>query len=308
LAELSFDELYDIDAEAIIAWRSVPLTGDVAKLRDRGAAWARATLARAASFERFRMNDQFSRLMFDVLLAAKLPIAPEWEKLIPFMPIKDLKPILNALPRGRHDVALPLIAAKAPDPIAFLLAFVRQYPSRSIFESILRLADERGMSLRKIAPILESAARRDATLLALVQQGKKTKTPLLTLVVTQKLAPKKPSELTPLQRRQLEDAFARNDDKPTTHKLTTKVLLGPGEWETTGSVRGMLRITELAHPPKKPAYTVFEYLGDGGMVYEAGTTHVVASIAQGGLECDDAVLSDAIAAALAGVARGASRG
>jgi hypothetical protein len=49
----------------------------------------------------------------------------------------------------------------------------------------------------------------------------------------------------------------------------------------------------------RPVYDVWEYMGDSGTIFEAGTTKVVAEIVQAHLECGDATLRAQLRGALA---------
>lgn len=55
---------------------------------------------------------------------------------------------------------------------------------------------------------------------------------------------------------------------------------------------------ELADAKGKHAYDAYTYAGDSGTIFKAGTTTVVAEIVQGGIECKNEALGDALNAAL----------
>jgi hypothetical protein len=97
--------------------------------------------------------------------------------------------------------------------------------------------------------------------------------------------PKIPSDLTPLQQKQLVAAGKLY------HGETASVeALMDEETGGEGSFAGCLEVREIVDEAGNPAYTSFFYMGDSGTVFEAGGTKVVAEIIQCGLECDNATL------------------
>lgn len=60
------------------------------------------------------------------------------------------------------------------------------------------------------------------------------------------------------------------------------------------SLRHGLTLREVADAKGAHVYDLWEYMGDSGCLFRAGTTKVVAEIVQGSAQCDDAALSDAV--------------
>lgn len=85
-------------------------------------------------------------------------------------------------------------------------------------------------------------------------------------------------DLSPLQREQLRRAGALYDGED----LAPSRRLAPGDPED-GSLLGQLELVAILGPDGKVAYDAV-VIGDGGTVFDAGTTNEVATIAQGHVE------------------------
>lgn len=104
------------------------------------------------------------------------------------------------------------------------------------------------------------------------------------------LPPNVVTDLTPLEKKQLEAAGKAYDGK----KLSAERRLSKDKNDEQ-SFRQFFEIRDVADTKtKKPAFTIMLYQADSGTVFKAGTTKEVAGIAQDSLECSDAALREAL--------------
>jgi hypothetical protein len=239
--------------------------------------------------------------MFAALMAAKVPLSPAWDLLVPAGTKPDelalLRRIAKALPDARRGPALaraiqPLWGAHS---VELGLALLDDFPSRELAESVLGEADDAGaMSRRDVIKALEKVGKRHPVVAAVVAPvSRKQKPPL----VLHALAGKKPravSDLGPLEQKQLVAAGKRFDGKA----LPASTRLSKDKAHEEVSFAGLFEIREIVDAKDKPAYTALLYAGDSGTIFAAGSTRAVASVIQFGIECDDERLAEALHLAL----------
>lgn len=95
------------------------------------------------------------------------------------------------------------------------------------------------------------------------------------------------------QQSQVEKAGKLYDGKalPAARRVST-------DMQDEHNFAGTLEVRAIADAKGKLAYDAYTYNGDSGTVFKAGTTTVVAEIVQGGMECQNEALGDALEAAL----------
>lgn len=95
-------------------------------------------------------------------------------------------------------------------------------------------------------------------------------------------------DLSEIERKQLELAGKLYDGLELTaeQRLDAK----PSEELEEASFHGMVELGSIVDEAGQPAYDVWQYMGDSGTIFQAGTTEEVACIIQGGLECQDRAL------------------
>ena len=119
---------------------------------------------------------------------------------------------------------------------------IQDFPSAQLFTATIELNKKLGRALRLLTPTLEKAAGKDQALKDVIARALKGKKKPRAFKVTQYLAPSFAKDLTAHQRKLLEKAANGLEGR---HGLTAEQLLGNGYFETTGSLRGLLEITEL---------------------------------------------------------------
>jgi hypothetical protein len=250
--------------------------------------------------------------IFAALMAAKVPLTPAWDRLVPGgarpAEIALMKRIAKALPEARRGAAL----ATAIQPlhgghcVEVGLALLADFPSRELTESILERAktdDTGGRSRREVVKALETIARTHDVVAAVVKPVAKKQRPLLVLRALSRTKPRAVAALTPLQQKQLVAAGKRYDGKA----LPASTRLSREKAHEEVSFGGLFEIVDLADGSGKVAYTALRYAVDSGTVFAAGTTRVVADIIQFGLECEDDRLREALELALRQKPKGAKR-
>ncbi len=285
--------VYDIDAQTLFR-HGLRLVDDL----DLGCSrWAVEEADRLSAQGR-RAPEEIRWVVFLALVRAKVPIEPRWDVLLPVLfGAKDWAfECAAAIPTSRRGPALSA-ALRASHPnyaLTAALDLLERFPSREILEAYFDISKSIGHAPRVDLPRLEKVAAKHPDVRVELDARMKRKVALLKLHVTDDFAPMGVSELSVLQKKQLVRVGTLYDGR----KLDAEARIGDGEWETTGTFRGMLTITELADEAGKPRVTVFECLADSGTLFRAGTTKVVAQIIQCGLECEDTRLHEALYVAL----------
>jgi len=180
--------------------------------------------------------------------------------------------LVSALTRDRYgDEATFEILASLPSVAAALVPFVLGqdcWGSLPVPKRIRRLK-ELGKTLVDVKTALAAAtAERPAD---------------LALAVTKRASPKVELELTPLQKKQLASAIKAYGQVEAWQRA-------PSDW--------FLSILEVSDGGGHLLYEVFDIMSDSGTVFRAGTCEEVAAIIQGGVQCGDRALGEALAVSL----------
>jgi hypothetical protein len=283
---------YDLDVDDIFHQGGVRLVEDLGRSPDKGKKWAtRALDAAAAALASPRVVDglvwspssEYRLVAFEAIARSKAPIKREWEAMLPIVeaPYATAKRITMALDRTRRDdiVATALRAGHPNLAMTRAMELVVDFPSRPLFEAIFDLCEKVERPVRRVLPDLKKAAGKNQELRELVDARMRGKPKPLALAVVRRITVRKDDELTKVQRTQLRAARRQYGD------------------EMESLAECPVSITELARSDGAAAYAIFEIMGDSGCVFEAGTTKIVATIVQRGVECDDARLREAFALA-----------
>jgi hypothetical protein len=239
--------------------------------------------------------------IFATLLAAKIPLAPAWDGLVPGgarpAEIALLRRIAKALPETRRGPALtralqPLWGAHFVEAALVLLA---DFPSRELAEGVLERADDAGaMSKREVLKALAALGKKHAIVAEVVTPAAKKQKPLLVLRAKPAQKPRDLSALTLLQQKQLVTAGKRYDGKA----LPAATRLSREKKHEEVSFAGLFEIIDLVDASGKPKFTALRYAVDSGTIFAAGTTRAVAAIIQFGIECEEEQLHEALTLAL----------
>jgi hypothetical protein len=283
---------YSIDPDYL----PTPEPKDVAAaLRDRGARWATEQLdLAAAAFAAlarmqpgWRPSDGFVIFAFEIALGAEVPLAPAWDAILPIVRAKLALAarLIRALPAERRDrvTAAALRHGHPNYAMNRSVELAAQFPSVPLFEVIFELCEKVERSVRKVLPALHKAAARSKNRVALkafLDARMRGKPKPEALTITRRFSPKSPGELDKAQREQLAAALERYDGSS----------IGDDD-ELFAD--GLSTFSELARADGSLAYTRVDLYGDSGAVFLEDTVEAVASIIQGGLECE-ATLREAL--------------
>lgn len=222
--------------------------------------------------------------VFADLVQAGSP-APEFDALLP-VPTQDAQlaeavRLVEALPAERR---LPAILASLErstptDAARAGVVWLAHLPDRRIAD----LALERSKDSDIMRPSKVRAALADL--------GITPSQPAPTVHRGASLRPTAPSDLSPLQTEQLLAAARGHDGK----SVPIEKRFGPDDGSET-SFGTTIEVSTVTADLR--TFDIVQFAGDAGSVFEGGTTTELASIVQGGLECDDPQLADLIGAAL----------
>jgi hypothetical protein len=270
------------------------------------AAWAREQAERLLALPA-REGRRLRFVVFPALVRAKVPIDERFETLLPFELNPNLRnsydgiirECLAAIPDDRRERAVMASLAKETpaDRAAISWSMLEDLPYRGVAE--IALAAATAQSLPKMLERLERlgeahAAIRDVLSAYREKRSKKAKVPALECGPT--FEPASASELTPMQRKQLE-AFGKAYDGQA---LSAKDRLSPTGGVDDGTFKGFLEIVGIVEKGKgRLAYDAFLMI-DSGSIFVAGTTEEIGAFIQGSLdECRDPELFEALEKAFA---------
>lgn len=235
--------------------------------------------------------------VFAALLAAKIPIEPRWDVLLPVAfhdrddaQCEKLVPwmldALRAIPEPRRDAAI--VGALENEKLSVIRngrRVLTVWPSAKVVATMLKHAS----TPRKLAASLREERPALARVLDALLEGRKPPVVLRRGAVREITSPK---GLTPLEREQIAIAGRRWDGQ----RLDVGARLGKSADAEAALVS--LERTELCAESGKVVYEAYTHSGDSGTVFAAGTKRAVASIVQTCVECSNDALREAIEVAL----------
>ncbi len=225
--------------------------------------------------------------IFVALVRAGVAIEPRWDALLPVgtkgrgLRGATMKECLAAIPEERRMKALVASLAACPADGGAWPAFetLSLYPAKEI---IAWLHESKivpnNVGLTKDLKALAKKNKRIADALAAGARGGPVAA-LLTSISIEK--PRQLAALSNIQQKQLRAAGKAYDGKD----LGAALRMATGQSET--SLRSTLEIRALADASKKHVYDAFLYEGDSGVIFQAGTTKVVAQVVQGSVAHKD---------------------
>lgn len=265
---------------------------------------ARDILTEIASAKWYRARNELCWVVFLGLVRSKTPIDPTLRVLLPVPTHADhrkasdecLAAIADAdrLPAMIH--ALGARTQLGGGIVVGGLLWLERYPDPALAAKVLEVSKTSElMPPSKVRPVIAKLAQKHPALAGGLAKGP----PPLSLGKAR--APKSPKDLSPMETKQLLAAAKAHDGK----KATIGQRFGPDD----GTETSLGKTIELATITAggKPKYDVFQFAGDAGSVFAHGTTREVASIVQGGIECEDADLFVALSAVLPSTRRPARK-
>lgn len=272
----------------------------VASLRNEGKTWAPAYadqwLAVRAAGEGKTSPPLWPML---AMVRAKLKIEQRWEVLMPVGLHTTTREILEALPANRRGPTFllglqqmghpgwALNAAKVLLPVA---------PDAGVMAYALECIKSSIGAERAHLDALAKAAKGHPELIALVDAVRDNRPPVIALTTTALRDVAKEgaaARFSKIDEAQLLAAGRAYFGKKV--PLSRLLSLNPNDEQ---SLRAVLSYRALADAKGKHVHDVWEYAGDSGSMFRAGTTEEVAAVTQGDVECDDAALKDALEMAL----------
>lgn len=238
--------------------------------------------------------NQVCWVIFTELLRTGTPITPELERLLPVPQhvdhLPEAKACLDAIPEERRMPALvaSLHRVDATQTVHGGLAWLAMFPDAELVPLILaRSKDSEIMPPGKARAGLEALAATNPALAAALAAA-----PAPRVVVGAIIKPASAAELTRTAREQLQAAAKAYDKKD----VPIERRFGPDDGSET-SFGSTIEISTFTVNDR--AFDIVQFAGDSGSVFEAGTTREVASIVQGGIECEDDELAEGLSSVLA---------
>jgi hypothetical protein len=271
--------------------------------------WAAAAADRVSSIPHGTTPMALRWAIFLSLVRGGRDIEPRWDVLLPAGTGDEHEPMVEcvaAVPQTRRDAALLAAVERLAAGAAIVacgLEMLDVYPSDALLGLVWRHS-EAAASAPKFARItrrdldgrLDHLADRHGVLATEIARLRAGEGPVPVLSVQESVCPRGGDALDELRRAQLVEAGRRYDGEAA----PVEVRLSEDPDEEDRSFATTVRLTLLVDEAGRPAYDVWEYRGDSGLVYAAGTTDIVAEIVQASLEGGDPALRTALRVALLG--------
>ena len=226
--------------------------------------------------------------VFLALVRARLPIDPRWDALFPTRlgsSVVDVIEAARALPEPRRSAAL--VAALTRDRYGDEATFVilSQLPSvaPALVPFVLGEDCWGSLPVPKRIRRLKELGKAHAEVSAALDAAVEGRPAVQALSVTKQASPVLWTQLSSRQSEQLRAAIKA-------YGQTEEWQLEPSHWYLT--------IHEVSGSRGELLYEVFDIMADSGTVFRAGTCQEVAAIIQGGVQCDEQGLAEALATAL----------
>ena len=262
--------------------------------------WARRTAERAIEGGYGTLSMELKWAAFLGLVRAGIPIEPRWDILLPagYGPELELmRECVQAIPQDRRDDAL----VRAVRALSFGssivrcgLAMLHDFPSRALTQLVLNNADAATTGTEKLTKAetlerLEAAAKVHDVVGRTVRAHRDgIVVPDLRCVAL--VVPKTADELTATQCAQIVQAGVGYDGR----EQTIEQRLSDAPELEESSFLGSLELRVFADPTGAPLYDAYSYAGDSGSIFEHGTLNEVGQVIQGGLQCADSGLREAL--------------
>lgn len=270
------------------------------ELLDQLAGQAREILPEVANRLVDRFDPEHYRFpVFVGLVRAGIPIAPAWDKLLPVSPWPSQRPFMfecaRAIPDERRDAAMAGAIDREVWKVPIGCVLLQEFPSAvPVAQQILQWVPYADAPVKHRAKeVLAEVAAVSPQVAALVGGTKPKPLKQITVTCTRAFKPKTLGDLSKAQQAQLVKAGKLWDGA----NVAAAKRLSKDKHDEH-NLAGTLEVRELADAKGNHAYDAFTYAGDSGTIFKASTTTVVAEIVQGGLECKNETLGDALEAAL----------
>ena len=275
---------------------------DLALLRtldgDEARAWA-IDAANAATAPGARVALEDDRIViFTALLQLKVPIEARWAALVPVLLNDKTKLTTNAIKALplEHRAAAAVDGLKILHPAWAISAFdylVHAVPDPALARQVLSRIDDVSGSRKQIIAAVRASAKKYPAILAAIDAFEKGEPAAVSLTTVSLTSPSTLAALSPIDQKQVLAAGKLYHGK----KVTLEQLLDDDPHSELTFAGGLER-RALADAAGKLVYDVWEYRGDTGCIFKAGTTTVVAEVLQGSVECNDAGLREGLEQAL----------
>jgi len=286
---------------ARLAW------GALAEVPSDCGRWAASAADRVVTTRHGSTPMELRWAVFLPLVRAEIPVEPRWDSLLPSGHGDERRAMtdcVHAIAESRREPALLGAVRRQSFGSAVVgcgLEMLETFPSAGLTELVWSKREEAAsapktsrITVRETEARLKTIAEDHpvvAEALARLRQGLPAVRPL-TVAPTER--PQSADDLGPQRRAQVERAGVLYDGQ----SLSTDIRLSANPEDEDTSFQGSLEIHVLLDEEEQAVYDVLEYRGDTGVVYETGTTTVVAEIIQMGMEGADPSVRTAIREAL----------
>lgn len=275
----------------------------VDQLHGEGAAWAAGYLDAVLTDPGVNLLIRELFPPFIALVRAGTPLDPRWDAIFTLRaPYRYVRELLLALPEARRvGAALPALKRLHPSAaLRVVIEVLTLVPDAALAEYALSCIPKTVGSPRKFRQGLREAAGTHADILALIDAADAAAGPPIVLTPTRErsiAAEGSSAVFSELDREQLlvcGKHYLGGKGAPLEVLLADNPT-GPDEER---SLRGQLFYRAIADAKGKHAYDAWLYQADSGTVFKAGTSRVVAEVAQRSVTCKDDRLAEALEEAL----------
>ncbi len=291
-----------------------PRWGEPQEIDDSLGVWARSTadLIAGKSLNNVR---HLTTPVFLALARAGVPIAAQWERLFPVVPVAfpvAAECAAALAPARRRQVVADAVRARVfpGEIVRAALGLLPQLPTPELLAVVFEHAPDAAQapSWSRTTPeqlneALAALAAQHGGLRPVIEDHFRRRPPEPGLAVASFDRPDSAEQLDPLTRAQLELCGELYDGE----RLSAEERLADDP-DSEQSFRGFVQRVQLTRDgAPEPAYDLWLYMVDSGTLFESGTTRVVGEIVQDSIECAEPGLTAALVALRQALSASSSR-
>jgi hypothetical protein len=218
----------------------------------------------------------FKMYIFRALVRSKVRIEPKWDHIFPTVTGASFELILECARGLPDDRRVEVLTKHFPD-LGVGVHLVNAIPSEELVTAFLKSTEVGSPAFANNLMFMKQLAAKHDGARKAVEAFVAAMPKPIKLVVTSIVKPESADELSPVAKEQLRIAGKGYDEQD----LDAAARLADDGEET--SFRGFFEIRSIVDAAGKPAYDMLVYMTDSGSIFEAGSTHEIGGVAQGGV-------------------------